>query len=287
LSAQEPNPTQTINQPAPAGNVPIFRVQVVSRSIQAVSYRNRSGWTKIDFQGTSLAPQARGTADVNGRTGHMEIKLDVKGLPAARSFGPLYLTYVLWAITPEGHASNLGEVVVDSDGNYKGDVTTDLQAFGLIVTAEPYFAVRQPSDVVVMENIVRTDTMGKWETVNAKYELLPRGQYEYHVPEAQLKPVDLNADKKSPLEVYEAINAVQIAQYAKADQYAQDSFQKAQDLLNQAEDYRARKEWKPAIMTAKEAAQQAEDSRIVSLRRQQQLALDQERQEAADRNCVV
>src|SRR5581483_11929045 len=240
---------------------------------------NHSGWTKIDFQGTSLAPKAEGRADVNSRLGHMEIKLDVKHLPSARTFGPLFLTYVLWAITPDGHASNLGEVVVDSDGNFKGDITTGLQAFGLIITAEPYFAVRQPSDVVVMENVIRQDTMGKWEVVNAKYELLPRGQYTYHLPEKELHPVDLNSNKKSPLEVYEAINAVQIAKYAKADQYAGDMYQDASRLLSQAEDYQARKQWNPAIMTAKETAQKAEDARIFSLRKQQQLALDEERQQ--------
>ncbi|MBV9611843.1 MAG: OmpA family protein [Acidobacteriaceae bacterium] len=287
LLAQEPNPTQTIPQQPPPGSMPIYRVQVVSRSIQAVSYRNHAGWTKIDFQGTTLAPQAKGTAEVNSRLGHMEIKLDVKNLPAARTFGPLYLTYVLWAITPEGKASNLGEVVVDSNGNFKGDITTELQAFGLIITAEPYFSVSQPSDVVVMENITRTDTMGKWETVDAKYELLPRGQYEYHVPEAQLHPVDLNSSKKSPLELYEAMNAVQIAQYARADQYAGDTYQKASSLLSQAEDYTARKEWRPAIMTAKEAAQQAEDARTISLRRQQQMALDEERRQAAARQAAA
>src|SRR5579875_2884670 len=288
LFAQEPNPTQSMDRPANTnGQVPIFKVQVVSRSIQAVSYRNHSGWTKVDFQGTSLAPQATGNADVNSRLGHMEIKLDVKHLPAARTFGPLCLTYVLWAITPDGHASNLGEVVLDSDGNFKGDVTTELQAFGLIITAEPYFAVRQPSDVVVMENVIRPDTMGKWEVVNAKYELLPRGQYTYQVPAAQLHPVDLNSNKKSPLELYEAINAVQIAKYARADQYAQDTYQDASQLLKQAEDYEARKQWNPAIMTAKEAVQKAEDSRTISLRKQQQLALDQERQEAAARQAAA
>jgi|SRR5579884_426114 len=287
-TAQEPNPTQSMDRPVNQnGPVPIFKVQVVSRSIQAVSYRNHSGWTKIDFQGTSLAPQATGSADVNSRLGHMEIKLDVKHLPAARTFGPLFLTYVLWAITPDGHAANLGEVVVDSDGNFKGDVTTELQAFGLIITAEPYFAVRQPSDVVVMENVIRPDTMGKWEVVNAKYELLPRGQYTYQVPAAQLHPVDLNSNKKSPLELYEAINAVQIAKYARADQYAQDTYQDASQLLKQAEDYEARKQWNPAIMTAKEAVQKAEDARVVSLRKQQQLALDQERQEAAARQAAA
>jgi hypothetical protein len=149
--------------------MPIFKVEVVSRSIAAVSYRNRSGWTKVDLQGTSLAPQAKGSAEVNSRLGHMEIKVGVKDLPAANSYGPLFLTYVLWAITPDGHADNLGEVVLNSDGAFKADVTTELQAFGLIVTAEPYFAVNQPSDAVVMENIVRTDTTGKLETIDDKY----------------------------------------------------------------------------------------------------------------------
>src|SRR3984957_19632365 len=276
-------------QPPPQNGdttVPIFKVEVVSRSISAVSYRNRSGWTKVDLQGTSLAPQAKGSAEVNSRLGHMEIRLNVKDLPAANSFGPLFLKYVLWALPPDGHADNLGEVVVDKDGNFKADVTTELQAFGLIVTAEPYFAVPQPSDVVAMENIVRTDTTGKIEVLDAKYELLPRGQYEYHVPEKQLKPVDLHSNKKSPLSLYEAINAVQIAQYAKADQFASDTYNDAQKLLQQAQDYQNRKQWNPSIMTAKEAVQKAEDARILSLRRQQQLALQQEREDAAAREAA-
>ncbi len=217
----------------------------------------------------------------------MEIKLDVKNLPAATSFGSEFLTYVLWAITPDGHAANLGEVVLDSNGNFKGDITTELQSFGMIVTAEPYFAVRQPSDVVVMENIIRQDTLGKTEIVDAKYELLPRGQYTYHVPESQQHPVTMNSNKKSPLELYEAMNAIQIARYAKADQYSGDTFQNATNLLNQAEDYEVRKQWNPAIMTAKEATQKAEDARTISLRRQQQMALDAERQEAAARQAAA
>jgi outer membrane protein OmpA-like peptidoglycan-associated protein len=273
-------PAQTGEPPTP-----IFKVEVVSRSIPAVSYRNRSGWTKVDLQGTVLAPQSKGQAEVNSRLGHMEIRLNVKDLPAANSFGPLFLTYVLWAITPDGHADNLGEVVVNPDGAFKADVTTELQSFGLIVTAEPYFAVAQPSDVVVMENVIRTDTMGKVEVIDAKYELLARGQYEYHVPQTQLKPVDLNSNKKSPLPLYEAINAVQIAQYAKADQFASDTYGDATKLLQQAQDYQNRKQWNPAIMTSKEAVQKAEDARIISLRRQQQLALQKEREDAAAREA--
>jgi outer membrane protein OmpA-like peptidoglycan-associated protein len=280
--AQQPNAApRTAETP-----VPLFKVEVVSRSISAVSYRNRSGWTKVDFQGTALAPNAKGQAEVNSRLGHMEIKLNVKDLPAANSFGPLFLTYVLWAITPDGHPDNLGEVVVNPDGNFKAEVTTELQSFGLIITAEPYFAVRQPSDAVVMENIVRSDTAGKADTIDAKYELLPKGQYEYHIPETRLKPVDLNSNKKSPLALYEAINAVQIAQYAKADEFAADGYGDAQKLLQQAQDYAVRKQWNPSIMTSKEAVQKAEDARTISLRRQQQLALQKEREDAAAREAA-
>jgi len=285
---QETNPTQTINQQNGTSNQqnPIFKVEVVSRSIAAISYRNRSGSTKVDFQGTSLAPKAKGRAEVTSRLGHTEVKVEIKDLPAARQYGPLFLTYVLWAITPDGRPANLGEVVVSSGGDFKATVTTDFQAFGLIVTAEPYFGVRQPSDVVVMENIVRNDTLGKVGAIDAKYELLPRGQYEYHIPESQLKPVDLNSDKKSPLAVYEAVNAVQIAQYAKSDQYAADIYTDAAKLLKQAQDYRDRKQWGPSIMTAKEAVQKAEDARTISLRRQRDEALQQERAAAAAREAA-
>lgn len=288
LSAQEANPTQATDPNKPAGGPnPIFKVEVVSRSIQAVSYRNRSGWTKVDFQGTSLAPQAKGNAQVNSRLGHMEIKVDVDKLPAATNFGPEFLTYVLWAITPDGHSANLGEVVLDDGGQFKGNVTTELQSFGLIITAEPYFAVRQPSDVVVMQNVVRQDTLGKSEVVDAKYELLKRGEYTYRVPTGQLHPIVMTSDKKSPLWLYEAMNAIQIAKYAKADEFGGDTYQNATALLKQAEDYKARKQWNPSIMTSKEAVQKAEDSRIIALRKQQQMALDLERQQAADRQAAA
>ena len=288
IPAQEANPTQANRRDNSAGGPnPIFKVEVVSRSIQAVSYRNRSGWTKVDFQGTSLAPQAKGTAEVNGRADNKEIKVEVKKLPAPTNFGPEFLTYVLWGITPDGHSVNLGEVVLDDSGNYKGSVTTTLQSFGLIITAEPYFAVRQPSDVVVMQNVVRKDTLGKIEVVDAKFELLKRGEYTYRVPAGELHPVTMTADKKSPLWLYEAMNAVQIAKYAKADQFGGDTFQDATALLKQAQDYKDRKQWNPSIMTAKEAVQKAEDARIISLRKQQQMALDLERQQAAERQAAA
>src|SRR5262249_31759165 len=149
-----------------------------------------------------------------------------------------YLTYVMWAVTPEGRATNLGEVILNGTES-KLNVTTELQAFGLIVTAEPYFAVSQPSDVVVMENFVRKDTVGKIEEIDAKYELLQRGRYAADVAPAELKPIPL--DKGTPLDLYEARNAVRIARWANADKDASESFQKADMLLTQAEAYKERK----------------------------------------------
>jgi len=291
LSAQIANPTQKAPQeensqeqseaPSRQKN-PIFHVQVISRTIQAVSYRNRSGWTKVNFQGTALAPKANGQAEVNSRKGYIQVKAEVKKLPRATSFGNEYLTYVLWAITPDGRAKNLGELLINNDGNADIDVTTDLQSFGLIVTAEPYFAVTQPSDVVVMENIIREDTKGKFEEVDAKYQLLPRGVYTAQLPSGREEPMQM--DKKVPLELYEARNAILLSRAAGADKYATDVFQNAQDLLNQAQQYQDRKAGdKPVITTSREAVQKAEDARIISIRSQRELALQKQREEQAAR----
>ena len=183
LSAQAPS-----NAPPPqSGEAPIFRVTVVERTTSAVSYRHHSGWTKVDLRGTPLAPDATGHADVNSRAGYIQVKTEMHKLLPAEQFGPEYLTYVLWAITPEGRSKNLGEVVLDG-GNSHLDVTTDLQAFALIVTSEPYFGVTQPSDVVVMENIIREDTVGKVEQTSVKYDLLKRGTTRSSGPPGNSKP---------------------------------------------------------------------------------------------------
>ena len=279
---------QAQNTPSGAGaneSQPIFRVTVVERTTNAVSYRHRSGWTKVDLRGTPLAPEATGHADVNSRPGYIEVKTEMHHLQPAQRFGPEYLTYVLWAITPEGRSKNLGEVVLD-DGNSHLDVTTDLQAFALIVTAEPYFGVTQPSDVVVMENIVRQDTLGKIEQTSVKYDLLKRGAYTMNVAPGKFRPV--KTDKKIPLQLLEAQNAIQIARYANADRYAQDTFQSAESLLNQAQAYESRNAGsRPVIMTSREAVQNAETSRILAMKRQEDERIAREKQEAADREAAA
>jgi outer membrane protein OmpA-like peptidoglycan-associated protein len=248
-----------------------------------VNYRHRSGATKVDFRGTALMPQAKGSAKVGSKQGYMEVDAHFDDLTPASQFGPEYMTYVLWAITPEGRPKNLGEVVLNGN-NSSLDVTTEMQAFGLIVTAEPYFAVTQPSDVVVMENFIRNDTKGQWEVVDAKYDLLPRGQYRYD-PHLWEKPVATLDTSQTPLEMFEAQNAISIAQSAGADKYAQDTISKAQADMQKAQGYIARKERKPAIMMAREAAQNAEDARLLSLKRAQDEALANERQAASDREA--
>lgn len=275
-------------QTPPSGDVhdlkprPMFSVDVVERVTVAINYRHRSGATRIDFQGTNLMPAAAGTAKVESQQGYIRIVAKFRNLEPAIRFGAEYLTYVLWAITPEGRAANLGEIHVN-DGRSKLNVTTELQVFGLIVTAEPYFAVRQPSDLVVLENEIRPDTKGKFEVIDAKYELLKRGEYE-----KLSNPLSLTVDPKIPLELYEARNAVQIARSSGAAKYAEDTFLKAEQSLRQAVAYHARNAGrKPVAMLAREAVQTAEDAREIAVRRRVQERLKREREEAARREEVA
>jgi hypothetical protein len=189
----------------------------------------------------------------------------------------------MWAVTPEGRATNIGEVLIDG-GKSKLNATTELQSFGLFVTAEPYFAVTQPSDVVVMENFVRNDTTGTIEQMDAKFELLQRGQYVLNVNPGELGPRKL--DRKVPLELYEARNAVQIARWTGAPFYAADTFLKATQGLENAEGYLHGKAGKKPIGTvAREAVQMAEDARIITVKKIEEERVVAERQAGADREA--
>ena len=263
-----------------AGSMPIYRVDVTERTAKAINYQHRGGATKIDFRGTELMPGARGEAKVESKQGYIEIEVEFDDLKAANRQGSEYLTYVLWAITPEGRTSNLGEVLLNGTKS-KLNVTTELQVFGLVVTAEPYFAVTRPSDLIVMENVVRADTKGKIELIDAKYELLQRGQYQ-----RLANPLALKLDPKLPLELYEARNAVQIARGMGADRFATETFVKAEKSLAAAEAYQQRKAGrKPVTMTAREAVQTAEDARTIAVKRQEEMALAAERRQSADREA--
>ncbi|MGA2981994.1 MAG: OmpA family protein [Terriglobales bacterium] len=280
LSAFAQTNRQTTMVVEPMTPTPIFRVNVVSRSVQAVDYEHRSGASKLDFAGTDLMPSANGEAKVNSRRGSIEIDAEFGDLQVPTTFGNEYLTYVLWAISPEGRAVNLGEVLVGDNHRSKLRVTSDLQAFALIVTAEPYYAVRQPSNLVVLENVVRDSTKGTTEAVNAKYELMERGGY---IPTGyKFDPVVLNA--RLPLEFFEARNALRIAQSEGAEQYASDSYQHAVQLMNNADEYATSKhiDTKPLIAVSRDAVQTAEDAREIAVKKLDEIRLANERQDSAD-----
>ncbi len=278
-----PAATPAANQEENANQqTPTYRVTVVQRTTQAVDYRDRGGTTQVDFKGTSLTPQVTGDAKVTGHTGRLAIDASLHHLAPPRSFGPEYLTYVLWAITPEGRPSNLGEVIPNDDGNSRVQVTTGLQEFGLIVTAEPYFAVSRPSNLVVAENIVRNDTAGGIHPIDARFDLLQRGQYTLNVPASQLPAT--GADPRVPLQLLEAENAIAIAQAEGAGQYAADTLDKAKAFLAQGQDYYRRKQGiTPIGAVARAATQSAEDARLLTLEKKQQEATAAERQRAQDR----
>lgn len=270
--------------PADSANpTPTYRVNVVSRTTRAVSYRHRSGATKINFQGTDLMPAAAGEAKVESKRGALAIEAEFSGLDRPTSFGNEYLTYVLWAISPEGRPANIGEVLVGDNHRSKLDVTTDLQAFALIVTAEPYYAVRRPSNLVVLENAIRSDTVGATEAVDAKYELIDRGGY---IPTGyKFDPVVLNA--KLPLEFFEARNAVRIAQSAGAEKYASTSYEKAVGQMKAADELAIGKngDKKSLISLSREAVQTAEDAREISVKHIDEERSEAERNESAGREA--
>jgi len=256
--AQSPNTPQ-----------PLYQVTIVSRTTKALNYGYLSAPTRIGFQGTPVASTAKGEATVEPKRGSTVVKLRLKDLPEPNRFGPQYLTYVAWAISPEGRAHNLGEVILNGSQKGKLDTSTPFQTFAMIITAEPYYSVAQPSDVVVMENVVTRDTIGKVQEVNATYELLPRKPYTYN---AAAPPANAGAPSvsqkqyESMLALYQALNAIQIAQAQGADRYAPNQLERARELYNKARALPAHLD-KEITSQAREATQLAEDSRAIAVKR--------------------
>jgi outer membrane protein OmpA-like peptidoglycan-associated protein len=257
----------------------IYSINLVSRSTRAVKYEHRRGATKIDFEGTTLMPGASGVASVESKRGAMEIQVEFKDLGRPTTFGTEYLTYVLWAVSPEGRSVNVGEVLVGDNHRSKLDVTTDLQAFAMIVTAEPYYAVRRPSNVVVLENQIRPDTVGTSEAVDAKYELIDRGGY---IPMGyKFDPVSINS--RLPLEFFEASNAMRIAKSAGADSYAATSYDKAAVEMKRVDFLVTRKhvDRKELISVSREVVQTADDSREIAVKRMEADRMNADRESEA------
>src|SRR5216684_1081694 len=249
----------TVGQAPPAGTV-----KNVSRTTKAVNYRRAGGTTMINFQGTELMQVASGEAKVQNKGNRIEIEAKFVGLDEATKFGLEYLTYVLWAVSPQGRAVNLGEVVLKS-GAGQVKAITDMQTFGMLVTAEPYFAVTQPGNTVVLENVFGPTTLGKVENIDASFELLGRGIYSSS--NTKIENAIFGIDRKTPLELFEARNAVRIARIALADKYAASTFAKAEQQLRNAEEVYGRKSDKKSVeAAAREAVGTAEEARVMAVK---------------------
>jgi len=253
----------------------------VSRTTKAVNYR-RAGASRIDFQGTELMQVASGEARVQNKGSRTEIDAKFLGLDEATKFGLEYLTYVLWAVSPGGRAVNLGEIVL-KNGAGEVKAISDMQTFGMIVTAEPYFAVTQPGNTVVLENVFGPDTLGKVENIDASYELLGRGIYSSS--NTKIENAIFGIDRKTPLELFEARNSVRIAHIALADKYAAPTLAKAEQQLRNAEEVYGRKSDKKAVIAAaREVVQTAEEARVMAVK--QKAEEDAQAKIAADKKAA-
>lgn len=253
--------------------------ELVSRSVKAVGYNVGGGSTKVDLEGTELMPQATGEARVQAKAGATSIQVSAKGLTPPSKLGAEFLTYVLWVVTPDGRTGNTGEILIDKEGDGKLTATTPAQTFCLIITAEPYFAVRLPSEMVVLENDTRKSTKGQIFPVN-DFKLMKRAQYE-----KLGNPLALTPDvERVPLQMYEARNAVEIAKSRGADKDAPEIFEKAAASLEMSENALASKaDRKEIVSKARQTIQFAEDARALAAQRQEQARIAAEREAAAAR----
>lgn len=254
---------------------PLYQVTVVQSAAKAINYRDLKGGVDIEFKGTVLLPSAKGMASVQNKAGVIEIEAEFENLATPTQFGTEYLTYVFWAISPDGRAINLGELIVKK-GKSKLETTTSLQAVSLLVTAEPYFAVSKPSNVVVLENAIPAGNKEKIELIDARFDLLPRGEYTKNIAATDLQPTVM--DKKTPFNVYQARNAVRIAKAAGAETYATEGYKNAERLLALSETSAGGN--KGRSMTARQAVQIAEDSRSLSVKRRAEETVSNDRKAA-------
>ncbi|HWY53762.1 MAG TPA: OmpA family protein [Terriglobales bacterium] len=250
---------------------------VVKKSIKAVGYEVGGGSTKVIFVGTPGAPNASGEAKVEAKKGRTDIEVKVKGLPQPSTLGAEFLTYVLWTVTPDGSTTNLGEIPIDKNGEGKLNTSAQSQTFAMGVTAEPYFAVSLPSEIVVLVNDTTKNTKGKIYPENS-YRLIKRTEY------AKLgNPLALTLDLKNvPLDMYEARNAVDIARSKGAEKYAPEIFSKASGSLQMAENALASNSDKSKIVTdARQTIQFAEDARALASERREAERIQAEKDAAA------
>ena len=254
----------------------VFKVEVVARTTKAINFHHRQGSTVVALEPSSWVPKAKGEVKVDSKTGATKVEAYVENLPPASSLSEGYLTYVLWAITPEGRAENMGELMLDGD-HARLQAATELQTFGMIVTAEPYYAVTQPSDTVVLEGVVKSgSTTGTIMPIDARFELVSRGGYLQQLPPGDR--VRLREARNMPLDLMEARQAMAVAKAAGGQRHASETLQKAEvDLFNAESMLKSGQDRKKIQTLARHVTQLAEDARLIAVRKTQEEALAAER----------
>jgi outer membrane protein OmpA-like peptidoglycan-associated protein len=270
LGASAGTASAQAQQDVPESNVTI-------KSVKAVGYRVGDWSTKVDLKGTELMSQAAGEAKVEARQGKTNIEVSIRDLTPPTKLGAEFLTYVLWVVTPDGRSGNTGEILINKNGDGKLSATTPAQTFSMIVTAEPYFAVRMPSEMVILENDTRKDTKGQIFPVN-DFKLMKRAQYEKLGNPLAMTP-DL---ERVPLQVYEARNAVEIAKSRGAEKDAPEILNKAISSLQATENaLNAKADKKDIMSSARQTVQFAEDARALAAQRQDQARIAAEKEAVA------
>jgi outer membrane protein OmpA-like peptidoglycan-associated protein len=248
---------------------------IVSRDtasqVSAFSYE-KGPESELVLRGTSVTPVAEGEVEVEYQEGRSEVDASVKKLPAPWSLGP-YTTYVLWAVAPDGRATNLGTFET-SDGRGKLKTSYSGSQFALIVTAEPHFAVSAPSTEVVLINAAK-NVKGVETKVTS---LAERANY------AGLESIAIDK-KTAPASLVAARYSVAIAAAAGAEKYAGSAFQAAKDKLQAAETAQASKkssERREAPMLSRETVQAGEEARRAGMTGSAAAAAEERRIAAAD-----
>lgn len=213
---------------------PVLGQSDVARQTVAITYP-LDETINVKFRGTTLLPRLTGQAKIRraGRRG-TRVELSLDNLTRASELGGIYTTYLLWAVAPDGRVDNLGEIKRSGSGfvDSKLDVTTPLQTFALIVTAEPHFLMKIPSRMVVMENLPPQRSGGSQiATVNVQYI----GNSSDYFRDSRVPEIADRDYRDTPVSLLGARQALNLAKFAGANQDAPAELQQADDDLQAAE----------------------------------------------------
>ena len=265
---------------------PLKAIEVKQADGQILSYRHLAGTTEVQMRGTRLAPEASIRVKVGTRPGFVKLGIPrgaISGLQPAHRLGKDFLTYVLWSVSVDGRASNLAEITFKGDQPVTVEVTTTYQTFWLMVTAEPYYAVVEPSSMVVLYSAGQSR-----KEIKKKKAVAVGGSLFYFTHYTSYDQAAGAALEATPNELLQARKAVDLASRSGIlatarrrapgleEEYTRQALLQAQDFLTNAEQtYKKNPRDSDVIQLARTAAQTAEDARSLSMDEARDLTVKQ------------